>query len=199
MSKKILNRINKKRNNKSIANQFEEFVATQCRSDKFEGKTDIFKEVDSHKYRKKLHVDFIGWTRVFDNKIIKNDDGSPSVLPVGVECKTIASDVFEFRLLKEHQLNYLKRLAHVGGVALILIEFRKRDKIVRVHLQKENIIKPKANTFLYYIEHNKTISYKNIINLYDVKIFNMGQLPFDFIGGGVNEFPDIVSNNLLTF
>ena len=59
---------------------FELFVKRQCKSDHFVGRSNIFKEHDARNFQEKLHVDFIGWTRVFDGKVFYTPCGQRTTM-----------------------------------------------------------------------------------------------------------------------
>lgn len=110
---------------------------------------EIYKENDSRNYKEKLRVDFTGWTLCYEGILFNVP------VPIGIECKSVGINKFKKQNIKTHQFDYLKRLALAGGIALILIEFRKKYKIIKINITQKDIIKNTNFVKLY----NKKKSY----------------------------------------
>lgn len=142
-----------------IGHLFETYIQNQFNTDYLvRGIAEAYKEeeiriANSYKLKKKLRVDFTGWTKVFDKEIFE------IAKPLGIECKS-CKERFQNSSLKEHQVEYLLRLNKVGGIALILIEFRNTSKIVRLNLNKINIAELRTNKKTYTF--NQILPYSDL-------------------------------------
>lgn len=193
-----------KKNAKHVGNFFEMFIDKQLKDYLYIGIADINKENDARYFKSKLRVDFTGWTRVFDSQICFNKAKQKMAQPIGFDCKTVTTKKFDYRYLKDHQLIYLKRLAYVGGIAFLLIEFSSFNKIFRLDIKRNHIDNPPKDCFLYHYYNNG----KKSININDIetkisddnkKVFTANVLPCDFLGVGDIDFKDLRDKSLLLF
>lgn len=150
-------------NSKHLGNRFESVVKNICNMYKMLGIAEIYKENDSKGYKEKLRVDFVGWVIAYNHEFLNR------CVPIGVECKSVSGNKFNFKNIKPHQLEYLERLALVGGISLILIEFRNTGVILKVTIKKEDVIENKNFVKLY--KEKKSINYeelKEISEIYNI-------------------------------
>ena len=154
-----------------IGQLFENYIQNQFTKDYLvRGIAEAYKEeqirvANSYKLKKKLRVDFTGWTKVLDKNIFKHSR------PLGVECKS-CKERFITNTIKEHQIDYLLRLNNVDGIALILIEFRNVDQIIRINIDKIDIVE-----FL----NKKSYTFKQILSYSDL-VFQITNLDFLNVG-----------------
>lgn len=78
---------------------------------------------NTYRYKKKLRVDFIGYTKRYRNIRFEN------AVCVGIEAKQTLLQRFNKSLVKPHQLKYLHRLTKSGGLGLLVIGMEKLNKI----------------------------------------------------------------------
>ena len=92
-----------------------------------------------------------------------------------MECKQTSLDCFDLKLIKDHQINYLKKVYKMHCLAYLLIYFEKYDEILAIDYQK--LIKCKKickNNFIHYYiikKYGKKIKiiYPGILDL--IKLF----------------------------
>lgn len=155
---------------KHVGNKFENLVKNICIGYFRLGIAEIHKENDARNFKEKLRVDFIGWTKVYNKKILKNP------LPVGIECKSIKGKTFNFRNIRENQIKYLKRLALVGGISMFLVEFRDLDLIYKIAITREDVLENK--NFLKVFDENKSIKHDDLKQY--AEVYNVVE-GFDFL------------------
>lgn len=162
-------------NSKRFGNNFELLIKNINNSYLQQYIAEIYKENDSREYREKLRVDFTGWTLVYDYNIFN------APIPIGVECKSIGINKLKKSNIKKHQLNYLKRLALAGGIALILVQFRKFDRIIRINITKKDVIENR--NFIKLYKEKKFFSFDDLSKI--GKVLDTSK-NIDYLGAGDN-------------
>ena len=191
----MYNKYQKTSHSKHLGNTFENFIKIQCRDYLFNGVAEIAKEHDSRNYKEKLRVDFTGGTRRYNGKSFKDKDNNNLMIHIGIECKTTKADRFVLGNLRVNQLNYLKRLAISGGISLLLIEFRKYDKIIKIEILKDDVINNK--NFILLTKTKKSINFIDISNFVGKdNVFNR-VLPIDFLNVGNISITDYIKLKLI--